>query len=259
MPDDLATALDLPARAAAFGALDRISLTDHVVATEIGAFEAERGVPQRLAFDIVVEVAGQGPASDDVDRILSYDRLTEAVAAELGQGRVALLETLADAIAARILREPQAARVFLRIRKLDRGPGALGVEIVRARDAAPPPTPSLPLDAEVRLAPDDPAALLDAPRDRPLLLCPVAPPAPRAATPEAQRRVDLLALDQAAWLLAARAPRLLVAASLTEIDWALRRGHPVAWAPARLAVDAGLPADPPTLAAWIAARLGAPA
>ena len=34
------------------------------------------------------------------------------------------------------LREPQAARVFLRVQKLDRGPGDLGVEIVRAREGA---------------------------------------------------------------------------------------------------------------------------
>ena len=39
-------------------------------------------------------------------------------------------------VADRILLEPQAMRVFVRIEKLDRGPGALGVEIVRARDGA---------------------------------------------------------------------------------------------------------------------------
>ena len=42
----------------------------------------------------------------------------------------------------------------------------------------------------------------------------------------------------AAWL-AARDPRLTVAASRTEIDWALRRGLPVVWAPAKLSLDEG--------------------
>jgi dihydroneopterin aldolase len=143
MSDDLQTAFDLHARAAALaGPLDRISLQGHVAVAEIGAFEQERGATQRLRFDIVAEVAPQGDAADDVDRILSYDRLAEAVEAELAAQRLNLLETLADRVARRILREPQARRVFLRVQKLDRGPGDLGVEIVRSRDRHPDPIPS---------------------------------------------------------------------------------------------------------------------
>ena len=71
---------------------------------------------------------------DDVDRILSYDRVTEAITIELNVERLNLLETLAERIADRILIEPQAIRVFVRIEKLDRGPGALGVEIVRSNE-----------------------------------------------------------------------------------------------------------------------------
>ena len=109
---------------------DRISLRDHIVEVEIGAFQLERGVTQRVSFNIVVEVQPiEQPILDDVDRILSYDRLTEAIAIELGAERLNLLETLAQRIADRILLEPQAIRVFIRIEKLDRGPGALGVEI----------------------------------------------------------------------------------------------------------------------------------
>lgn len=120
--------------------LDRISLRDHIVEVEIGAFQAERGVTQRICFNVVVEVKPlTGPVDDDVDRILSYDRVTEAIAAALAVERLALLETLAERVAERILIEPQAVRVFVRIEKLDRGPGALGVEIVRARDGAPRP------------------------------------------------------------------------------------------------------------------------
>ena len=58
-------------------------------------------------------------------------------AAELAAERLNLLETLAARVAERILAEPQAMRVFVRVEKLDRGPGALGVEIVRARAEAP--------------------------------------------------------------------------------------------------------------------------
>ena len=121
---------------AARGALDRISLRDHIVEVEIGAFQAERGTTQRICFNIVVEVRPlTDPIDDDVDRILSYDRVTEAIAFELAAERLNLLETLADRVAERILLEPQAVRAFVRIEKLDRGPGALGVEIVRGKDA----------------------------------------------------------------------------------------------------------------------------
>ena len=64
------------------GPLDRISVRDHVVAVEIGAFQAERGTTQRICFNIVVEVRPMADAlDDDVDRILSYDRVTEAISA----------------------------------------------------------------------------------------------------------------------------------------------------------------------------------
>ena len=107
--------------------LDRISLRNHVVEVEIGAFQAERGVTQRLSFDVVVEVYPlEEDAGDDVDRILSYDRVTEAIAHELAAERLNLLETLSERIADRILLEPQAARVFVRIQKLDRGLGRAG-------------------------------------------------------------------------------------------------------------------------------------
>ena len=114
---------------------DRISLRDHIVDVEIGAFQSERGSKQRVCFNVVVEVKPlKYKIEDDVDRILSYDKVTEAITIELNVERLNLLETLAERIADRILVEPQAIRVFVRIEKLDRGPGALGVEIVRSNE-----------------------------------------------------------------------------------------------------------------------------
>ena len=50
--------------------LDRISLRDHIVDVEIGAFQAERGVTQRICFNIVVEVRTlEGPIDDDLSLI----------------------------------------------------------------------------------------------------------------------------------------------------------------------------------------------
>lgn len=241
---------------------DRISLRDHVREAEVGAFGAERGLSQRLRFAVVVEVAAR-PRDDDVDAVLSYDRVVDAIDAALAAGRADLLETLAERVAAGVLREPQATRAFVRIEKLDRGPGALGVEIVRDRTATPPPSPSpRPRVVYLGLAALADAGLpaaLDLLVRGPLVLCVGASglPLPRAFAPSHARRVALLAVDQAAWAFASRHPRLHVASTRTEIDWALRRGHPCVWAPSRIAPDeADAPRDLP-LAAWLAERLDA--
>ena len=49
------------------------------------------------------------------------------------QEHIALMETLAERIAALILTYPRVASVTVRVEKLDIGPGTVGVEIVRER------------------------------------------------------------------------------------------------------------------------------
>jgi 7,8-dihydroneopterin aldolase/epimerase/oxygenase len=256
---------------------DRISLRDHVVEADIGAFQKERGHKQRLRFNVVVEVRPvTEPLEDDVDRILSYDRITEAIAAELAAERLNLLETLAERVAERILSEPAAMRAFIRIEKLDIGPYALGVEIVRSR--AEHPVQQTGTDGSEALHPlivfldaaaiHDPGlrARLDALQaEGPPLILTVGPPElPRPVTGHrpTQRRIDLLAIEQNAWTLAARDPRCVVVATRTEIDWAMKRGQTVVWAPSKLvldAVDGPKGADPVGLALWLAETMSATA
>ena len=256
------------------GPLDRISLRDHIVAVEIGAFQTERGTTQRICFNVVVEVEPvKGPIDDDVDRILSYDRVTEAIAHELAAERLNLLETLAERVAERILAEPQAVRVFVRIEKLDRGPGALGVEIVRARgqvwqppDAEDRPHPRLVFLSNAAIASAYLPGWIDqlARRDRPLILCVGAPDtaAPQSGHRLTQRRIDLLAIEQNAWVLAARHPRCVVVATRTELDWAMKQGQISVWAPSKIVLDAvdgpsAHPSDAVALAAWFATHFHA--
>ncbi|TCP43211.1 dihydroneopterin aldolase [Rhodovulum marinum] len=259
---------------------DRISLRDHIVEVEIGAFQAERGTTQRLRFNVVVEVRPHpAPLEDDVDRVLSYDTITEAIAAELSSERLNLLETLADRIAERILAEPQAMRAFVRIEKLDRGPGALGVEIVRDRrpDAPRLVEPADPEDAALHhplvvflsnaaIADPDLPRWLDrmAGGAHPVVLCVGAPdaPAPRSAIAPAQRRIDLLAIEQNAWVLAGRDPRCVVRGSRTEIDWAMKHRQFTVWAPSKIVLDSVehpsvSPRDALALALWLAHGLQA--
>ena len=114
--------------------LDRISIRDYIKEVEIGAFQVERDLTQRVKFNVVVEVAASSSSSsDDVDDILSYDMIIEAIDDQLNFERLNLLETLAERVSDQILSHNQAIRVFTRIEKLDRIPGSLGVEIVRDR------------------------------------------------------------------------------------------------------------------------------
>ena len=256
---------------------DRISLRDHVVEADIGAFQKERGHKQRLRFNVVVEVRPvTEPLEDDVDRILSYDRITEAIAAELAAERLNLLETLAERVAERVLAEPAAMRAFIRIEKLDIGPYALGVEIVRSRAERPVQKAGdegleavhplvVFLDNGAIHAPDL-SARLDAllAEGLPLILAVGLPDLARPVTGHkpTQRRVDLLAMEQNAWTLAARDPRCVVVATRTEIDWAIKRGQSVVWAPSKLvldAVDGPKGSEPVSLALWLAETMSATA
>ncbi|QPM89063.1 dihydroneopterin aldolase [Pseudooceanicola algae] len=250
---------------------DRISLRDHLTSVEIGAFQQERGTDQRLRFNIVVEVRNPAEIADDVDRILSYDTLTDSIAAELAAERLNLLETLAERIAARILREPAADRCFVRIEKLDRGPGALGVEIVRSRaEAASPgqgaaetqPDPLICYLSQPAIAAPLLPGWLDQLQNcgRPVILC--CGPAVHAQATSAlvQRRIDLLAIEQTAWILAGQDRRCVVVASRTELDWAMTQGQISLWAPSKIVLDAvgDRPEriDGPGLALWFAGVMG---
>lgn len=255
---------------------DRISLRDHVVEVEIGAFQQERGTRQRIQFNVVVEVRPQPqPLDDDVDKILSYDRITEAIAAELAAERLNLLETLAERVAERILAEPQAMRAFVRVEKLDRGPGKLGVEIVRSRAEAPLRAvgkdgveaavhPLVVFLDNAAIHAGDLAARLDALQARgvPVILTVGLPDLARPQTGHkpTQRRIDLLAIEQNAWTLAAKDDRCVVVATRTEIDWAVKRGQMIVWAPSKLvldAVDGPQSREPVALALWLAEVMAA--
>lgn len=229
---------------------DRIHLRDHIVLADIGAFQSERGDPQRLRFNISVELHEQAASRDDqVDSILSYDVLTQAVAVALADQRYNLVETLAEKISAEILIHPRAARVDVTVEKLDRIPGALGVSISRTVGKVPAEQVELPVSVLV----------WQAPVKLPEGACIIVPDLPGLPLPEGgdARRISLLALDQAACSLSGRLG-IEIAESRTELDDAVRAARPVIWAPSRLAVD--IPdsdAEPLQLAAWLAGRLGA--
>lgn len=287
MTSDLETAFELPeARAAATSSddpLDRIAVRDYLREVEIGAFQAERGTTQRIRFNVVVEVASSAAAQfDDVDQVLSYDTITEAIENQLALERLNLLETLAERIADEILTHKRAVRVFVRIEKLDRIPGTLGVEIVRNRiemgeisQISPTPevepeqiNPLVVFMSNQIVQSDQLAGWLDAieRQETPAIIMVdrshVAPPISEVEA--ADQRIGLLALEQAAWVLAGKDRRCVVVNSRTELDWAIKQDQMSVWAPSKMVLDAVNKPDvgpdaPLELAHWLADEFGSDA
>lgn len=250
-------------------AADRISVRDYMAEVEIGAFQSERDVTQRLKFSVVVEVRpSSGAQTDDVDDILSYDAVTEAIEGELDAERLNLLETLAERIATRILTEPQPLRVFVRIEKLDRGPGNLGVEIVRERtaqmdeaaqaDTLPPRVIYLPEPILLDPALGEMVSRLKA-SAVPSILCVGSNAATNELTGPA-RRIALLEIEQVAWQLAQKEPDCVPVGTRTELDWGVKNQQLSVWTPSKMvldAVDGPDGADGLVLAQWFAKQVEA--
>lgn len=124
-----------PIRPRAHGQLDKIFLTDYVVECFIGAFEEEKGIKQRVRFSVDMWIyPSRRRSNDDVNSVVSYDLIVEAINSTACNGHVHLVETLAERIAAKCLSHKRAARIKIRVEKLDRIEGAsLGVEIERSK------------------------------------------------------------------------------------------------------------------------------
>ena len=286
MSSETSVAFESPLLRAALGEddnpLDRISVRDYLLDVEIGAFQAERGVTQRIRVNVVLEVSRHAAAqSDDVDRVLSYDSITEAIDAQLSTERINLLETFAERIAERVLDNAKAVRAFVRVEKLDRIPGALGVEIVRNKVAGE--NVVRPVAAAETMVIEDIKPLvvflqndvlhgknltgwLDAiaGHDLPAIICVdcATTEKPAADIAAANRRIELLSIEQNAWVLAGKDKRCVVVDSRTEIDWALKHHRLVVWAPSKLVLDAveGLvrpDADALHLALWLSGEFAA--
>ena len=252
--------------------LDRISIRDYIKEVEIGAFQVERDLTQRVKFNVVVEVAASSSSSsDDVDDILSYDMIIEAIDDQLNFERLNLLETLAERVSDQILSHNQAVRVFTRIEKLDRIPGSLGVEIVRDRknsieENAIESSNSEPLVVYISneiIQSNELKRWLDAivKNDKPTILCVEALEFKDQVSIELNtlHRIELLSIEQSAWRLAGMDSRCVVVDTRTELDWSLKNNELSVWAPSKMILDSvnkpSLNSGPLDLAIWLAGEL----
>ena len=254
--------------------LDRITIRDYIKEVEIGAFQVERDLTQRLKFNVVVEVsAATSSISDDVDDILSYDMIIEAIDEQLDFERLNLLETLAERVSKQILSHKQAERVFIRIEKLDRIPGSLGVEIVRdckdleiitsiESSIINPLVVFIPNEV---IQSNDLLIWLDAivQNKKPTVICleSLSIKQPVSLNPKSNHRIELLAIEQNAWDLAGKDIRCVVVETRTELDWSMKNNELSVWAPSKIILDAvnkpKINSKPLDLAIWFANEFNA--
>jgi dihydroneopterin aldolase len=150
----------------------------------------------------------------------------------------------------------------------------LGVEIERSRDGfvsadqdnVAVPHPRVMFLSNAAIHSDHLTGWIDqaANMDAPLVLCVGAGELAVAQTGHAmtQRRINLLAIEQNAWVLAAKDHRCKVVETRTELDWAMKNGQVCVWAPSKIVLDAvdgpaaGLN-DALSLVSWFAAEMSA--
>ena len=255
--------------------LDRISVRDYIVDVEIGAFKVEQGIKQKIKVNVVLEILPHNAfESDNVDKVISYDSLVESIDLQFEVERVNLLETVAERIAQSCLEDIRAVRVFVRIEKLEKIPGGLGVEIVRentqglnklnkvsSKRGGVGESSTIVTFAENYLSLESSKLLIEKiiNSDKRYIFSVSGDPFNKTY----QSRnindfyISLLRLDQIAWAFAKQHRKLLVADSRTEIDWAIKQNRIPIWAPCGMYSKAiGLPKkycyNPSLLASWLA-------
>ncbi len=121
---------------------DRLLIQDLAVESRIGVFDWEQASPQTIWIDLELAVdAAKAAARDDVSDAVDYGRLVTTVRELARQQPYRLLETLAEAIAQRVLGDFDTTQVLVRIKKRALpGVGHAAVEVQRraGRRRVPP-------------------------------------------------------------------------------------------------------------------------
>jgi dihydroneopterin aldolase len=125
--------------------LRHVFIRDLVLTASIGIYAHEKVAVQRIRINIdlgVPEPDGAGVGRDELNRVVSYERVANAVRRIVASGHVMLVETLAERIAEACLTDARVQLARVRVEKLDvfADAASAGVEIER-RSASCPPAP----------------------------------------------------------------------------------------------------------------------
>jgi len=122
--------------APARGETDRIFVHDFIVFLSIGAYQAERGVRQRVRFSVDAEVRRPAEPPVDMRGVFSYDIIIETIRVLAERPHVTFVETLAEELAVSLLAYSQIRVVTVKVEKLDVIEGSVGIVIRRDRARA---------------------------------------------------------------------------------------------------------------------------
>jgi len=107
---------------------------NYVATTLVGVHPHEFESPQRVRIGVALQVAAPPPGfADDLNAVVSYERIIESIRVLLTNGHIMLLETLASRLADACLADPRSLWVQVRVEKLDVFPETeeVGIELVR--------------------------------------------------------------------------------------------------------------------------------
>ena len=113
----------------------RVFVRDLVLKTQIGVHPHEKGGVQRVRVNVELAVADDGAAEDSIRNVVSYEDIVRVVRRLVEGDHINLVETLAERIAAALLKDRRVNAARVRVEKLDvfADAGSVGVEIERRR------------------------------------------------------------------------------------------------------------------------------
>jgi dihydroneopterin aldolase len=123
-------------RAARSGAPVRhVFVRDLVLKCQIGVHAHERGGVQRVRINVDLEVADDAPIEDNIRNVVSYEDIVAVVKRLIAGDHINLVETLAERIAAALLKDARVFKARVRVEKLDvyAEAAGVGIEIERRR------------------------------------------------------------------------------------------------------------------------------
>lgn len=98
--------------------MDKIFLQEIYIDTVIGIYDWEREIKQTLRFDLAMDWDIRAAArSDAIEDTLDYDAISKTLVSFVEQSRYQLIETLADALATKLLAEFPIPKLTLTLTK----------------------------------------------------------------------------------------------------------------------------------------------
>ena len=114
--------------------LRRVFVKDLILPALIGVHRHEKDGRQRVRINLEMGVTeGEQPAQDRLADVVCYEDVVTAIRGIVATGHINLVETLAELVADRCLKDSRVKKVQVRVEKLDvfADASSVGVEIER--------------------------------------------------------------------------------------------------------------------------------